>query len=601
MPAILPSVPIDSDAVLAKYFMPHQLNWIIAEEHLHARHLRAFILAEKSVRIGWTWGDAFKNVRKRLRYPRRDYLFVTKDLPSALEFVLTCHRFLDFFEFTRAVVSHGQDFLKVQRHDPSGRPTPFTDEIKIGYIKFDNGSRIIAFSSNLYAMAVYGGDVGLDEFAKHPNARLLWETAQGRVTWNGDMAVWSSHDGQDTLFYEFTQQARAAVAAGHANALIIPPGFAPAADPPLKSQIPNPQSPAPNSQNPSASPTENPNSKIENPDERPFKSEILNSQSPAERSVPQIENRNSKIENPNPPNPWNLYYRVTMPDAIELGLLDVINRTSNSRLTPQHFLADCRARAGSEEIYEQAYLCNPMGAAHNHIVEWSAIENCRADYQILRLHLEHDQILRQFGPFTPARAEDREQEIRTFIFNKFRPFFQAARTCRLGFDVAASGQGDLAVVYIDQPNGPELWLRALFSCRTDDWNFLQTAVATFLRELKSVRAAGDQSGLGRQICWELAKHFPAKFTCVNFSSEKHDLGFTLMNQLATAQKRFPRSEQDIAADYFALRKIYQSSRWVFTESPNSLNPSSHCDIAWAGGLASHIHNLNKCTLTSMLG
>src|SRR5262249_6180613 len=80
-------------------------------------------------------------------------------------------------------------------------------------IKFDNGSRIIAFSSNPYAMAVYGGDVGLDEFAKHPNANLLWQTAQARVTWNYDMSVWSSHDGEDTLFNQFVQQARAATPA----------------------------------------------------------------------------------------------------------------------------------------------------------------------------------------------------------------------------------------------------------------------------------------------------------------------------------------------------------------------------------------------------
>src|SRR5258705_2046385 len=58
-------------------------------------------------------------------------------------------------------------------------------------------------------MAVYGGDVGLDEFAKHPNAKLLWQTAQARVTWACDVAVWSSHDGEDTLFNEFAQQARA--------------------------------------------------------------------------------------------------------------------------------------------------------------------------------------------------------------------------------------------------------------------------------------------------------------------------------------------------------------------------------------------------------
>src|SRR3974377_2364675 len=119
MSAILPSVKIDSTALLASYFTIYQPNWIQAEEPLHARSLCAFILAEKSTRIGWTfchsfknvrkslrlprprylflpenttrigWPfcDSFKNVRKRLRFPRRDYLFVTKDWPSSLEYM----------------------------------------------------------------------------------------------------------------------------------------------------------------------------------------------------------------------------------------------------------------------------------------------------------------------------------------------------------------------------------------------------------------------------------------------------------------------------------------------------------------------------------
>ena len=62
---------------------------------------------------------------------------------------------------------------------------------------------------------------------------------------------------------------------------------------------------------------------------------------------------------------------------------------------------------------------------------------------------------------------------------------------------------------------------------------------------------------------------------VNFSSKKHDLGFALMNQLATAQKRFPRGQQDIAADYSALRKTFAGSKWAFSEARNALNPASH--------------------------
>ena len=63
---------LDSASRLAKHFMPHQVAWIQAEEAIHAQHKQAVALAEKSVRIGWTYADAFKNVRKRLWFKDRD-------------------------------------------------------------------------------------------------------------------------------------------------------------------------------------------------------------------------------------------------------------------------------------------------------------------------------------------------------------------------------------------------------------------------------------------------------------------------------------------------------------------------------------------------
>jgi phage FluMu gp28-like protein len=47
------------------------------------------------VRIGWTYADAFKNVRKRILFKGRDYLFATKDYPSALEYVRQCYKFAE--------------------------------------------------------------------------------------------------------------------------------------------------------------------------------------------------------------------------------------------------------------------------------------------------------------------------------------------------------------------------------------------------------------------------------------------------------------------------------------------------------------------------
>ena len=60
-----------------------------------------------------------------------------------------------------------------------------------------------------------------------------------------------------------------------------------------------------------------------------------------------------------------------------------------------------------------------------------------------------------------------------------------------------------------------------------------------------------------------------------------------MNQLSSGEKRFPRSEADIASDFFAIRKFHTGTRWTFAEGRNTLNPLSHCDIAWAAALASY--------------
>lgn len=122
-------------------------------------------------------------------------------------------------------------------------------------------------------------------------------------------------------------------------------------------------------------------------------------------------------------------------------------------------------------------------------------------------------------------------------------------------------------------------------------DFLQTVLFFFMREFRDLQAAGDESGLGRQLCWETAEEFHSRFLKVNFGSKKHDLGFALMNQLSTSEKRFPKSgHDDIAADYFALRKAYTGTKWAFSEARNSLNAASHCDIAWAGALASYAHS-----------
>jgi len=78
------------------------------------------VAQEKSIRIGWTYADAFKNVRKRLRFKKRDYLFATKDYPSALEFMTLCQDFADLHDYARSIVSHGEQILKLEPGGATG-------------------------------------------------------------------------------------------------------------------------------------------------------------------------------------------------------------------------------------------------------------------------------------------------------------------------------------------------------------------------------------------------------------------------------------------------------------------------------------------------
>ena len=607
-----PFSKLDSDSRLAKHFMPHQVAWIQAEKAIHRQRKQAVALAEKSVRIGWTYADAFKNVRKRLWFKNRDYLFATKDYPSALEYVRQCYKFAEVFDLTRGITSHGEESLSVNRLDEHGHPSSFTEEVKVGVIRFDNGSRIIAFSANPQAMSVYGGDVGLDEFAKHPNARLLWETAQARVTWNFDIAVWSSHDGEDTLFNEFAREAHAALVPSphEETAGVSCHSLSPSSASPSLPQEERAGERRPSDTQHEFHPSDT--SDASNPSD-------TSTSLPTPHSAPASENSNSALRIPHSALncPWNIYFRVTLPDAIHFGLVDTINRARGTNISASQFLADCRARARDEGIFEQSYLCNPLGAAANHITEWSAIERCRADYEIERVHLEAEEVRQRFGEFNPTAEHTRERQIHEFLRSSFPSLFSSsssssssssrsnaprpdaprshAPNLRLGFDVAASGQGDLAAIYLDEAKGDQLSLRALFTCRTEDWHFLKTVLFHFLA-LPNIQAAGDESGLGRQICWEAAGKFGSRFLKVNLATKKHDLGFALMNQLSVAEKRFPKSEADIAADFFALRKTHNGVRWAFSEGRNSLNPASHCDIAWAAALATHAHTERKCTV-----
>jgi phage FluMu gp28-like protein len=73
-------------------------------------------------------------------------------------------------------------------------------------IKFPNGSRIIALSSNPETARGYTGDVVLDEFAFHPQSADIFKAAYRQITLGFRMRIISTPNGQQGKFYEMAQK-----------------------------------------------------------------------------------------------------------------------------------------------------------------------------------------------------------------------------------------------------------------------------------------------------------------------------------------------------------------------------------------------------------
>jgi phage FluMu gp28-like protein len=70
---------------------------------------------------------------------------------------------------------------------------------------FPNGNRIIALPANPDTARGYSGDVFLDEFALHRDAKAIWAAMMGRATRGYDVRVASTFKGTDNKFYDLAK------------------------------------------------------------------------------------------------------------------------------------------------------------------------------------------------------------------------------------------------------------------------------------------------------------------------------------------------------------------------------------------------------------
>lgn len=282
--------------------------------------------------------------------------------------------------------------------------------------------------------------------------------------------------------------------------------------------------------------------------------------------------------------------------AIKGGLLDKINERSGLEMTEAEFIADIKSRCATPAIFTSRFECGAVEDA-SAIVPWEELEKASTQ-TILRRHVMTPEILEQFGRAsdcpTDAAVKARMDKMKAWIRELFAPLFATPAQYRLGYDVAASGNGDLGSFWIAEKRGERLIQRALLTTQTEDWHFHEAAMNLFMEELSACKGCGDGTGIGQSITWKAAAKFAGRFEGVRFSlASKAEMGTRMMNLLSTAAFEMAAGgtahpeNADIAMDFFSIEKKTVGNVVHFNATQNPLNKASHCDIFWSALLCAH--------------
>lgn len=178
-----PPTPEITDSL--KYFLPYQVEWL--------RNDAPVKIWEKSRRIGATYVQAFEDVFDCVTGKVPAVWFSSADESAAREYIEYCVMWTRVFQ---VIADQGEETVVEDEK-----------EIKVFSIRFANGKRINALSSNPKAFRSKGGKVVLDEFAFHRDAKALWDAAQPATTWGYPIRILSTHNGKNCLYYKMLEKA----------------------------------------------------------------------------------------------------------------------------------------------------------------------------------------------------------------------------------------------------------------------------------------------------------------------------------------------------------------------------------------------------------
>jgi phage FluMu gp28-like protein len=491
---------------ISKYFYESQRLWIKDNSPLK--------ICVKSRQTGFSWCNCYRLViLVSSRAARLDAFISSRDESQARLQLDDCR--------------HWADLMKIGFADRGEMLFDRATNSSAYVIEFANGRRIYSLSSNPNALAGKRGHVTLDEFALHPDQRLLYRTAKPVTMWGGQLSIISTQRGVNTLFNQIIRSIKEAqksngTQASACSRLTSEPACDAAAVPlsPLAEGA-------------------QPQTQILADAELP--------PSPTASSITPVSFGSQ----------WSLH-EVPLTKAVDEGIVERINKKTGKNESRQEFLARIRGECIDQEQWLREYCCVPSDESAA-FFSYDLLDAC-TDPSLRLLSLAE--------LLTACSIKNQNSKIQNPLY--------------LGLDVGR--HHDLCVIDVGEQIDGAIRDRLRLELQNQTYSQIEAQLYPLLALPELKRACIDQTGIGNQLAERAQERFGWKVEPINFTAPlKEELAFALRRDFEDRKLRIPADEK-LRADLRGLKKeVSPSGKLRFIGEVED----SHCDRTWAKALRQH--------------
>jgi phage FluMu gp28-like protein len=233
-------------------------------------------------------------------------------------------------------------------------------------------------------------------------------------------------------------------------------------------------------------------------------------------------------------------------------------------------LAYMKRQYADQVGWERDFLCQFAGDASS-LITWAELERAAG--------------LPKTKTFSFARFDDQDANVGSTVSRAL-----AAKSQRLtiGWDVARHGHiSAVAINSIERGRPAELI--GVIAMRGCSFEFMRSIINGIMDGNRSAVGYGDATGLGMESNETLQKKYGERWTPFTFTATgKREIASALKTAFADGTQTLPPlggPYKFVATDIYAIQKDDTGANLVLSESVNPLLEESHCDIAYALGLA----------------